>query len=83
MRAIVDYQKDYFMDGDDTKLRPMVLKDIAQQQTDGSFLEKIATTLYYTPKLIFLIAGYSSNIIKLIFTVTSIMLMPSIYFLLF
>ena len=29
MQAIVDYQHDYFMDGDETALRPMVLKDIA------------------------------------------------------
>lgn len=29
MQAIVDYQKEYFIDGDETKLRPMVLKDIA------------------------------------------------------
>lgn len=29
MQAIVDYQHDYFMDGDESNLRPMVLKDIA------------------------------------------------------
>lgn len=29
MRAIVDYQYDYFLDGDESKLRPMILKDIA------------------------------------------------------
>lgn len=29
MQAIVDYQHDYFLDGDETALRPMVLKDIA------------------------------------------------------
>lgn len=29
MQAIVDYQHDYFIDGDETSLRPMVLKDIA------------------------------------------------------
>ncbi|OFX72038.1 MAG: RNA polymerase sigma-54 factor [Bacteroidetes bacterium GWE2_29_8] len=27
--AIVDYQKEYFKDGDETKLEPMILKDIA------------------------------------------------------
>ena len=31
----------------------MVLKDIAQQQTGGSFLEKIATTLYYDDVMVF------------------------------
>ena len=30
MRAILDYQHDYFIDGDETNLRPMVLKDIAE-----------------------------------------------------
>ncbi len=30
MRAIVDFQYDYFQDGDETKLKPMILKDIAQ-----------------------------------------------------
>ena len=31
MRAIIDYQKDYFADGDESSLRPMVLKDIAEK----------------------------------------------------
>ena len=31
MRAILDYQKDYFTDGDESNLRPMVLKDIAER----------------------------------------------------
>ena len=30
MRAILDYQHDYFIDGDESNLRPMVLKDIAE-----------------------------------------------------
>ena len=30
MRAIIDYQHDYFIDGDESSLRPMVLKDIAE-----------------------------------------------------
>jgi len=30
MQAIIDYQHDYFIDGDETNLRPMVLKDIAE-----------------------------------------------------
>lgn len=29
MQAIVDYQHDYFIDGDESNLKPMVLKDIA------------------------------------------------------
>ena len=31
MQAIIDYQRDYFMDGDEANLRPMVLKDIAEK----------------------------------------------------
>ena len=30
MQAIIDYQKEYFLDGDETKLRPMILKNIAE-----------------------------------------------------
>ena len=29
MRAIVDFQYEYFQEGDESKLRPMILKDIA------------------------------------------------------
>ena len=31
MRAIVDYQREYFTDGDESSLKPMVLKDIAER----------------------------------------------------
>ncbi|MBO4339895.1 MAG: RNA polymerase factor sigma-54 [Bacteroidales bacterium] len=31
MRAIIEYQHDYFLDGDETSLKPMVLKDIAEK----------------------------------------------------
>ena len=31
MRAIIDYQHDYFVDGDESSLKPMVLKDIAEK----------------------------------------------------
>ena len=31
MRAIIEYQHDYFMDGDESSLKPMVLKDIAER----------------------------------------------------
>ncbi|PIB37221.1 RNA polymerase sigma-54 factor [Reichenbachiella sp. 5M10] len=30
MNAIIKYQYDYFLDGDETKLKPMILKDIAE-----------------------------------------------------
>jgi RNA polymerase sigma-54 factor len=31
MNAIVEYQYEYFLEGDETKLRPMILKDIAEK----------------------------------------------------
>ena len=31
MQAILDFQHDYFLDGDDARLKPMVLKDIAEK----------------------------------------------------
>jgi RNA polymerase sigma-54 factor len=31
MRAILEYQHDYFIDGDESSLKPMVLKDIAER----------------------------------------------------
>ncbi|MBR1569884.1 MAG: RNA polymerase factor sigma-54 [Bacteroidales bacterium] len=31
MQAIIDYQHDYFIDGDESSLKPMVLKDIAEK----------------------------------------------------
>lgn len=31
MRSIIDYQYDFFLEGDETKLRPMILKDIAER----------------------------------------------------
>lgn len=31
MKAIIDYQREYFTDGDESSLKPMVLKDIAER----------------------------------------------------
>lgn len=31
MQAILDYQREYFIEGDQSKLRPMILKDIADK----------------------------------------------------
>ncbi len=45
MRAIVDFQYDYFQEGDETKLRPMILKDIAQMITmDISTVSRVASS---------------------------------------
>lgn len=45
MRAIVDFQHDYFQEGDETKLRPMILKDIAQIiNMDISTVSRVASS---------------------------------------
>lgn len=45
MRAIVDFQYDYFLEGDETKLRPMILKDIAQRiNMDISTVSRVASS---------------------------------------
>ena len=47
MRAIVDYQHDYFMDGDESHLRPMVLKDIAEKTGfDISTISRVVNSKY-------------------------------------
>ncbi len=45
MRAIVDFQFDYFLEGDETKLKPMILKDIAQLiNMDISTVSRVASS---------------------------------------
>ena len=47
MQAIVDYQKDYFIDGDETHLKPMVLKDIAEKTGfDISTISRVVNSKY-------------------------------------
>ncbi|MCQ2133524.1 MAG: RNA polymerase factor sigma-54 [Bacteroidales bacterium] len=47
MQAIVDYQHEYFMDGDETHLRPMVLKDIAEiTHFDISTISRVVNSKY-------------------------------------
>ena len=47
MQAIIDYQHDYFMDGDETNLRPMVLKDIAEKTGfDISTISRVVNSKY-------------------------------------
>lgn len=47
MKAIMDYQKDYFLTGDDTMLRPMILKDIASViNLDISTVSRVANSKY-------------------------------------
>lgn len=45
MRAILQFQYDYFLEGDETKLRPMILKDIAQMiNMDISTVSRVASS---------------------------------------
>ena len=47
MEAIIDYQRDYFMTGDETKLRPMILKDIAERiNMDISTVSRVSNSKY-------------------------------------
>lgn len=47
MNAIMNYQYDYFLDGDERRLRPMILKDIADQiGMDISTVSRVANSKY-------------------------------------
>ena len=47
MQAIVDYQHEYFIDGDETNLKPMVLKDIAEKTGfDISTISRVVNSKY-------------------------------------
>ncbi len=57
MNTIMEYQKEYFMTGDERKLRPMILKDIADKiDMDVSTVSRVANSKYvdtpYGTKLI-------------------------------
>ena len=57
MNAIMHYQQDYFLEGDETKLKPMILKDIADMVgLDISTISRVANSKYvetpYGTKLI-------------------------------
>jgi RNA polymerase sigma-54 factor len=47
MNAILEYQKEYFEEGDDTKLRPMILKAVAEMTAlDISTISRVANSKY-------------------------------------
>lgn len=57
MSAIMHYQKEYFLTGDERKLKPMILKDIADEiEMDVSTVSRVANSKYvdtpYGTKLI-------------------------------
>jgi RNA polymerase sigma-54 factor len=63
MNAIMQYQKAYFMEGDETKLRPMILKDIAEiVNLDISTISRVANSKYVqTPFGTFLLKSFFSE----------------------
>ena len=47
MQTILDYQQEYFKDGDKSKLRPMILKDIADRKgLDVSTISRVVNSKY-------------------------------------
>lgn len=47
MQAILDYQHEYFLDGDESNLKPMVLKDIAEKTGfDISTISRVVNSKY-------------------------------------
>ena len=47
MKAILDFQHDFFLDGDETKLKPMVLKNIAEKTgLDISTISRVVNCKY-------------------------------------
>ena len=62
MKAIMDMQEEYFLTGDETKLKPMILKDIAEKvNLDISTVSRVANSKYVqTP--------YGTHLLKTFFS---------------
>ena len=63
MLAILDFQEEYFITGDETKLRPMILKNIAEKiNMDISTVSRVANSKYIqTPYGTFLLKTFFSE----------------------
>jgi RNA polymerase sigma-54 factor len=63
MKAIMEYQEDYFRTGDETMLKPMILKDIAEKvNLDISTISRVANSKYVqTPFGTFLLKTFFSE----------------------
>lgn len=66
MSAIMNFQKEYFLTGDERNLRPMILKDIADEiDMDISTVSRVASNKYVsTPYGTFLIKEFFSESMK-------------------
>lgn len=64
MQAIMNYQKEYFLEGDERLLKPMILKDIAEVVgLDISTVSRVANSKYVqTPFGTFLIKTFSRKV---------------------
>ncbi len=62
MSAIMNYQKEYFLTGDERKLRPMILKDIADEiDMDISTVSRVASSKY-------VLSPYGTHLVKSFFS---------------
>lgn len=63
MNAIMEFQHDYFVTGDETRLKPMILKDIAERiNLDISTVSRVANSKYVeTPFGTFLLKSFFSE----------------------
>jgi RNA polymerase sigma-54 factor len=62
MNAIMEYQREYFLTGDETKLRPMILKDIAEiVNMDISTVSRVANSKY-------VLTPYGTTLLKFFFS---------------
>lgn len=63
MEAIIEYQKEYFLEGDETLLKPMILKDIAEEvDLDISTISRVVNSKYVqTPYGTFLLKTFFSE----------------------
>lgn len=63
MQSIMDFQEEYFLTGDETKIKPMILKDIADRiDMDISTVSRVANSKYVnTPYGTFLIKDLFSE----------------------
>ena len=62
MKAILDFQYEYFLSGDETKIRPMILKDIADRVgLDISTISRVANSKYVQ-------TGFGTFLLKSLFS---------------
>ncbi|MAY83171.1 MAG: RNA polymerase sigma-54 factor [Flavobacteriales bacterium] len=66
MEAIAAHQREYFLEGDETKLKPMILKDIAEKiDMDISTISRVVNSKYVaTPYGTFLLKSFFSESIS-------------------